>query len=55
MNIHTTVTGIGSSAGERAAALIAIAIAKRQAELNPGLARTATAGGITAPPSRGGK
>ncbi len=57
MNIYTNVTGIGSSARERAAALIALAMARQQAKLGTMLARTASAGGITAakPPSRGGK
>ncbi len=57
MNGSTTVTGIGESAPQRAAALIALAIAKREAELGSVPPRTSSTGGTTAAnvPSQGGK
>jgi hypothetical protein len=57
MNIRTSVTGIGTTAQQRAAVLIALAIAKRETELVPGLARRPSTGGTTAATSssQGGK
>jgi hypothetical protein len=57
MNIRTSVTGIGASAPQRAAALIALAIAKRQTELAADLVRRPSVDGTAAATkaSQGGK
>jgi hypothetical protein len=57
MNVTTTVTGIGDTAQERAAVLIALAIARRGAELGVAPPRRPSVGGPAAatPLSSGGK